>query len=243
MIKFFRKIRQHLLAENKFSKYLIYAIGEIVLVVIGILIALQINNKNEARKQSENYMNILRTIQNDMKVDTVALNYVIKFYEDREYAYHLSMEDTITKEEYLKCKYCPPVLSGFQSFSIQKRGYNQFQSHNSNEEFEADSLNLKLSVFYLSMIEDIELGVTFNIEVIFDHLKDIRDSKIWFKDWYENKYTDDFYNYATTNPYYKNRVSQSYALIYKYYLSILRDAKLKEEEILSLIEKRLEDTN
>jgi len=47
MIKFFRKIRQQLLAENKFTKYLIYAIGEIVLVVIGILIALSINNWNE----------------------------------------------------------------------------------------------------------------------------------------------------------------------------------------------------
>ena len=47
MIKFFRKIRQRLLSENKFSKYLFYAIGEIVLVVIGILIALQVNNKNE----------------------------------------------------------------------------------------------------------------------------------------------------------------------------------------------------
>ena len=50
MIKFFRKIRQKLLTENKFSKYLIYAIGEIVLVVIGILIALAINNANEERK-------------------------------------------------------------------------------------------------------------------------------------------------------------------------------------------------
>ena len=50
MIKFFRRIRQRLLTENKFSKYLIYAIGEIVLVVIGILIALQINNWNESRK-------------------------------------------------------------------------------------------------------------------------------------------------------------------------------------------------
>ena len=50
MIKFFRKIRQNLLSENKFSKYLIYAIGEIILVVIGILIALQINNWNESEK-------------------------------------------------------------------------------------------------------------------------------------------------------------------------------------------------
>lgn len=50
MIKFFRHIRQPLLSENKFSKYLLYAIGEIVLVVIGIPIALQINNWNEQRK-------------------------------------------------------------------------------------------------------------------------------------------------------------------------------------------------
>ncbi len=52
MIKFFRKIRQDLLAEGKIGKYLKYAVGEIVLVVIGILIALQINNWNENRKNS-----------------------------------------------------------------------------------------------------------------------------------------------------------------------------------------------
>ncbi|MFT7329977.1 MAG: hypothetical protein ACI848_000035 [Roseivirga sp.] len=46
MIKFFRKIRQNLLVENKTGKYFKYAIGEIMLVVIGILIALQINTWN-----------------------------------------------------------------------------------------------------------------------------------------------------------------------------------------------------
>ena len=50
MIKFFRKIRQNLLSEGKTGKYFKYAIGEIILVVIGILIALQINNWNENRK-------------------------------------------------------------------------------------------------------------------------------------------------------------------------------------------------
>tara|TARA_R110001632_G_scaffold129726_2_gene243805 strand:- start:335 stop:1087 length:753 start_codon:yes stop_codon:yes gene_type:complete len=50
MIKFLRRIRQRLLTENKFNKYLLYAIGEIILVVIGILIALQINNWNENRQ-------------------------------------------------------------------------------------------------------------------------------------------------------------------------------------------------
>ena len=49
MIKFFRKIRQNLLMDNKTSKYFKYAVGEIILVVIGILIALQINNWNSNR--------------------------------------------------------------------------------------------------------------------------------------------------------------------------------------------------
>ena len=52
MLRFFRQIRQRLITDNKFSKYLLYAVGEILLVVIGILIALQINNWNEERKQA-----------------------------------------------------------------------------------------------------------------------------------------------------------------------------------------------
>ncbi len=51
MISFFRKLRQQLIVENRFSKYLTYAIGEIFLVVIGILIALSINNWNIEKKE------------------------------------------------------------------------------------------------------------------------------------------------------------------------------------------------
>ncbi len=66
MIKFFRKIRQKLLSENQFSKYLIYAIGEIVLVVIGILIAISINNRNELSKSRSSTLNNLREVKYDL---------------------------------------------------------------------------------------------------------------------------------------------------------------------------------
>jgi hypothetical protein len=69
MIKFFRQIRQNLLIENKFSKYLFYAIGEIILVVIGILIALAINNwntkKNNEIKEKEALSEIFQGLKSD----------------------------------------------------------------------------------------------------------------------------------------------------------------------------------
>ena len=68
MIKFFRKIRQHMITENKASKYFLYAIGEIILVVIGILIALSINNWNEQRKLQKEELNLLIEVKSNLKV-------------------------------------------------------------------------------------------------------------------------------------------------------------------------------
>ena len=65
MIKFFRKIRLNLMEQNKTRKYFKYAIGEIILVVIGILIALQINNWNENRKAEYEEQKILKQLKNE----------------------------------------------------------------------------------------------------------------------------------------------------------------------------------
>ncbi|MBT8301559.1 MAG: hypothetical protein KJO63_09525 [Maribacter sp.] len=71
MIKFFRRIRQQLLSESKFSKYLIYAIGEIILVVIGILIALSINNWNDGRKKTNLKASFIESLKSDLSADIV----------------------------------------------------------------------------------------------------------------------------------------------------------------------------
>ena len=74
MINFFRKIRQKLFVENRFSKYLLYAIGEIVLVMIGILLALQVNNWNEAKKEHQLETEILNNILLNMESDLISLD-------------------------------------------------------------------------------------------------------------------------------------------------------------------------
>jgi Family of unknown function (DUF6090) len=78
MIKFFRKIRYNLMETGKTGKYLKYAIGEIVLVVIGILIALSINNWNEERKTNLKSKVYIDQIINDLAKDTLNINDLIK---------------------------------------------------------------------------------------------------------------------------------------------------------------------
>jgi len=69
MLKFFRKIRQQLVTDNNLKKYLIYALGEIVLVVIGILIALSINNWNQANKNNRVQKVYLEQIKNELEAN------------------------------------------------------------------------------------------------------------------------------------------------------------------------------
>ena len=75
MIKFFRKIRQNVLSEGKTGKYLKYAIGEILLVVIGILIAIQVNNWNENRKAYAKEQQILLSLREEFKQNIEELNF------------------------------------------------------------------------------------------------------------------------------------------------------------------------
>ncbi|HEY5688410.1 MAG TPA: DUF6090 family protein [Yeosuana sp.] len=98
MIKFFRKIRQNLLSEGKTSKYFKYAIGEIILVVIGILIALQINNWNQVRKEYketnillnnlklnvEEYIKNLKELQESIEIRKDYADYILKSLDDQK---------------------------------------------------------------------------------------------------------------------------------------------------------------
>lgn len=74
MLKFFRKIRAALIAEGKTAKYLKYAIGEILLVMIGILLALQVNNWNEYRKERIEENKILREISRNLEIEIKAID-------------------------------------------------------------------------------------------------------------------------------------------------------------------------
>ena len=110
MIKFFRKIRQNLLSENKFSKYLIYAIGEIILVVIGILIALGVNNWNENRKLDKIRQSYYNKLIEDFQAD--------KAYAENQIR---EMNSSIAEFENYVSYYNKPDLNLMEAFEAMKK--------------------------------------------------------------------------------------------------------------------------
>jgi hypothetical protein len=106
MLNFFRRIRKKLADENKILKYARYAIGEIVLVVVGILIALQVNNWNEDQKEKKIQIGYLKRIHADMQKDTTYLRQKIQRAQDEQQSYydfiHSMYEVQSTKEDFTK---------------------------------------------------------------------------------------------------------------------------------------------
>ena len=127
MIKFFRKIRQNLLMENKTGKYFKYAIGEIVLVVIGILIALSINNWNESRKDKAQEIVLLKQLRTEFQSNLEQLDEKIFIRQEimnsvSRLLYYIDnpetrMKDSINKHVALTIGYATfdPIVSDLSS--------------------------------------------------------------------------------------------------------------------------------
>ena len=123
MIKFFRKIRQNLLVENKTGKYLKYALGEIILVVVGILIALSINNWNQKKQLKKKEHTLLLEIENDLidtqrelKDDISYLNELLKVSDSI-----IQYLDTIHFSEYDKSIFRSNMGWAFQNVKLYPR--------------------------------------------------------------------------------------------------------------------------
>jgi len=127
MIKFFRRIRQNLIKENKVSRYVLYAVGEIVLVVIGIMIALSINNWNQERtnrtEEQNYYRNIQRQLSEDKGLIEGNIDYNNSFLKQFKYAIEIiEKNDRSSKDSLAK------ISLNLQRFSDFHRQSNIYQA-------------------------------------------------------------------------------------------------------------------
>jgi len=198
MIKFFRNIRQSLVMENKTSKYLKYAIGEIILVVIGILIALQINNWNESRQNEAKITNILEDIQKDLSDDVLDANRVFNRYIVNDSLQKLFLDGKLSPNRYR-------YIYFYANFIIHKNGYlNLTQNSNSIPNKYVD-IYKELNNLYINIASDIPVYNDRIRATVYNNLDYIAKSKPWFIEWNQGKITPEMEQFYTTDISYINQ--------------------------------------
>jgi hypothetical protein len=128
MIKFFRHIRRSLIQKNQMGKYFKYAIGEIVLVVIGILIALQINNWNERKKEEAFEIEILQQIRANLIKDKLTLQDINTNYNNSLRASAKILNSDWSQQDQDSLKYWLGDIVQFDRFQPLSNAYEVAKS-------------------------------------------------------------------------------------------------------------------
>lgn len=161
--------------ENKTSKYFKYAIGEIVLVVIGILIALQINNWNQERISRATSNELLQGIVKDLDQDISTLNSVIDQYDERL----AFMERQMTKTDFSSTHTDTLFLimdGGTIPFTITDQSYEKAKNLGITQLCTDDSLAMRISEYYTQTADFIKVIVDFEFSEL------VKDNDFWMKD-------------------------------------------------------------
>jgi hypothetical protein len=237
MIKFFRKIRQQLLTENKFSKYLLYAIGEIILVIIGILIALNINNNNELKKNEDKFIYILAQVQKELEANINNTTKGILSYQKRDSLFGSVMSDTLEIGDFKTSDgyYLGNILfNGFESVILNNNLLKVNVSSNGLDErfnpiiLKLDSLNLINEKKLLAWDKRI-------IDLRWEYEAEFSKTQPWFYNflWNDN-ITDEGINHFLTNPFYKNQIAEYYKLS-RNHLKVIQRYRIKAIECYKAI--------
>ncbi|NMM49897.1 DUF6090 family protein [Marinigracilibium pacificum] len=152
MITVFRKIRQKLLHENRFTRYLIYALGEIILVVIGILIALQINNMNSQRIDREKEQAYLLELKANLIQDSLSLTEVKNFNKIKKKSIYSLLQifnDTLTNYDRIQIfAQNTQVFTDYRVFEPISTTYSNMLSAESIAIIRDNDLKKLLSEYY-----------------------------------------------------------------------------------------------
>lgn len=208
MIHFFRKVRQKLLAQNRFSKYLLYAIGEIILVVIGILIALQINTWSGNYKDRQKLKTTLVALHNDIVKDSISIYRDLLLTEEEvehDSILIVRLKDNRTTYDSL----VQMVRNDFKDYAVARINYNRSVFDNliatGNFELLSDTLRNSMTKYYTfldyrenisQLVSELYIGrlQMFNQQVITTGLNDLSPhlNEIIWNDIDKRQFTNQF---------------------------------------------------
>ncbi|WP_124981223.1 DUF6090 family protein [Nonlabens xiamenensis] len=148
MIKFFRKFRQNLLSEGKTGKYLKYAIGEIVLVVVGILIALQINNWNQNNQLKKEELKTLKSLHESIRINIAEFDQIFGAQITRNNSLNEFLFGTISNQNLVHLDSLIKKNVKNYTFDPSMGIYNSMINSGKIELISNDSIKIRISKLY-----------------------------------------------------------------------------------------------
>lgn len=163
MFKFFRKIRQKVIAEGSIRRYLIYSLGEILLVVVGILIALQINAWYSKRVSKNQMAELFQSMQKDLRQDTFLFNERIKFVKEfvrfKEKMLSLSNYDKVSTDSLFVF-----IAARYSEYEINSTTFDKIKNLGISLEASDKSLANAIDIYYTNSTEDLKGFIEWDLE-------------------------------------------------------------------------------
>jgi len=210
-----------------------YAVGEIILVVIGIVIAFQINNYRDNRKSDKRLKDIVKIVVEDLKNDTTEVGLIVKYYERRDTLFQRIIDKKVTRSEYDSVLDYIHLIFTYAPVSLDRTGFDLLRQHESIISLSSDSALIQTIQFYSLFskgLSNAEQFVRNDVESNLDHYK---KNFPWF---YQRALNDKtkFIKHIETDPYFMNRIVMHHRLVMNNYMLHL---KLFNKEAALLLPK------
>ena len=239
-MKIFKTFRINAMSEKRLGRYIVYAFGEIILVVIGILIAVSINNYNESRKSQRQLQSILRIYEQDLKTDTTVIGRNIKLLKEKQKLFNILLSDTVTAQDYLENPSGFGLAMTYSPFEFQNKGYQMLQSHADERSTTTDTLVITILAAHKAfkkLIDETQQRIS---EDISDNILYMKNNQPWLDDLFKGNYENPvLMNYFLSDDY-RSRLALHNVLANGNLLVMLQEHQRYAREILSELAYRLE---
>ena len=242
MSKVFKRNRMRSIKENSIVKYVLYALGEIILISLGILIAMEINNRNELAKNEARVDKLLTQIQHDILVDVEMANQIIDVYSKKDSLMNRVLSRHVTENEYHENFNYYTLITSVATFQIKDESYKNLMRSSEAIPAKYDSLVIKLDQLYRNnkaAIDEVN-------EALSDFTKNMLEKwsqkYTWYSEFYINGPSEEELDYFLNDPFYKNDIAtyQTYAV--ENLLTMTRNFQLESALVYHQIAKELKQT-
>lgn len=245
MIKFFKHIRRNLLMEKETSRYLKYAIGEILLVVIGIIIALQINNWNDARNKEKKTVILLNDVLKEMYENIEKCTDKLSYFHEKDSVFNAIMYKEVTKETYLSDKFpeFKYMMNNSKNIELLEESFNVLMANMDNAPLQYKNTIKDLSYLYKVLQKEAADWNKKFINAFQEYVKYESENYSWFSE-YSEKGNKPILEYYLTNNEYRNRVAYMHdIIIHNLVIAVLKFRKAAITnylQIASLLELKID---